>query len=300
MPSGAGVAVQLTQEQQQHAFGGLGVARPLRRTSAASGGVLRKASPPGMPSALIPSPAAVAPGTMALMPTGSFALQHTSSGAAAAYSSAGGAQRLSAAGSQTDTPAAAVTLGTQYQTLATYGSAGGKTSSLLPAPPAITPPTGYTPGLGTSSGTSPGQGYQQAYGTAPGAAGVQMFSPTTAAASGSAGGAAGGSGAGAVQAGGAWDPSQGYSTMQPWAWQQQQQQAGMAVPGAPGCSFVMPDEQMLAAYAAAAPPLNFAEARRSPHGRPACCFVVLGVGGRCVLQQPSLHAGVLAGGLQGL
>jgi hypothetical protein len=62
---------------------------------------------------------------------------------------------------------------------------------------------------------------------------------------------------------------------------------------------VAPDEQTLAAYAAAAPPLNFAEAHRSPHGRPACCFVVLGVGGRCVLQQPSLHAGDLAGGLQG-
>jgi hypothetical protein len=36
------VAVQLTQEQQQHAFGGLGVARPLRRTSGGSGSILRK------------------------------------------------------------------------------------------------------------------------------------------------------------------------------------------------------------------------------------------------------------------
>jgi hypothetical protein len=34
------------------------------------------------------------------------------------------------------------------------------------------------------------------------------------------------------------------------------------------------------------------EARRSPHGRPPCCFVVFGVGGRAVVQEPSVHSGV--------
>jgi hypothetical protein len=37
------------------------------------------------------------------------------------------------------------------------------------------------------------------------------------------------------------------------------------------------------------------EARRSPHGRPPCCFVVFGVGGRAVLQEPSVHTGGLFG-----
>jgi hypothetical protein len=52
-----------------------------------------------------------------------------------------------------------------------------------------------------------------------------------------------------------------------------------------------PDAAALAVYAAAAPPLNLLEARRSPHGRPPCSFVVFGIAGRAVIQQPSVHSG---------
>jgi hypothetical protein len=303
VPAGtAGVAVQLTQEQQQHAFGGLGVARPLRRTSAAGGSIMRKGSSPGMPSSLIPSPAAVAPGTaLGLFPTGSLSLQGQPSGTLghlnAGVGTAGGAS--GGGGSQTDSPAAAVTLGTQYQTLATYGSgpAAAKASSLLPAPPPIAVPVSFTPGIGTGGATSASavSGFQPTRLASASGAGApspaHMFSPVTSGA-GAAAAAAGGS------ASGAWDAqAQAYSSSsgRPWTMQQQQQQ--IFQPGVPAAapaavsSFVMPDEHTLGAYAAAGPPLNFEEARKSPHGRPACCFAVLGVGGRCVLLQPSLHSG---------
>jgi hypothetical protein len=289
--------------------------------------ILCKVSSPGMPSALIPSPAAMAPGAVGLVPSGgSFGLQHQPSGLAAVGSGGSGGVPGSAADGQGDSPAAAVTLGTQYQTLATYGSSGAKVASLLPAPPPISPPGVYTPGPGTSgaAAASAGGAYQSAYGAATagttyqsaygaaavgtayqpayGAAPVQVPSPAAsfggtgapgAAAAASAGGAA------AAVPGAPWDPSQhstGYSTapqQQPWG----QSHAGagsaggVAAAAAPGGVFVMPDGHTLAAYAAAAPPLNFADARRSPHGRPACCFAVLGVGARCVLLQPSVHAG---------
>lgn len=283
--------------------------------------LFRQVSSPGMPSALIPSPAAMAPGAVGLVHSGgSFGLQHQHSGLAAVGSGGGGGVPGSTADGQGDSPAAAVTLGTQYQTLATYGSSGAKVASLLPAPPPISPPGVYTPGLGTSgaAAASAGGAYQSAYGAgtagttyqpaygaittgttyqaAYGAAPIQVPSP--AASFGGAG--APGAGASATTAPGApWDPPQhstGYSTapqQQPWGQQQlgTGSVVGLAAAAAPGGSFVMPDEHTLAAYAAAAPPLNFADARRSPHGRPACCFAVLGVGARCVLLQPSVHAG---------